>query len=172
VSFLRAPIVVLALAWLVPGLGHALLGQRWRGAVYFVLIAHLFAIGVALTDGHAVDRREHPVAFYAQVPAGGPTLAKLAWDGRSPSPAALGAARRTALVPYETGDAANDDVQRRGIESLVARLDLGLLYTMIAGLLNFLLAVDAFERAIRRGQEDERAALAADGSAASPGAAS
>lgn len=153
-SFLRVPIVTLAFAWAIPGSGHFILGQRWRGVAYFVAIAHAFVIGLALTDGLCVSRQEHPIAFIAQAPAGAPLLAAAWFDARRDK----ADSGTYALLPRPTGDAARDEANRAHKDELVARLDLGLLYTMVAGLLNFLLAIDAFERAIRRGQDEEAAA--------------
>ena len=42
--------VLLGLSWLVPGLGHALLGRRLRAAVFFLVIVTGFVVGLAL-DG-------------------------------------------------------------------------------------------------------------------------
>jgi hypothetical protein len=35
-------------AWLVPGLGHLLLGRRWRALILFASIMTLFALGLAM----------------------------------------------------------------------------------------------------------------------------
>ncbi len=42
--------VLMALSWLVPGLGHALLGRRLRAAVFFLLVVVGFVVGLFL-DG-------------------------------------------------------------------------------------------------------------------------
>jgi len=155
-SLLRVPIVTLLLAWLVPGLGHVVQGKAWRGVVFFVLITHSFAVGLHLTDGLCVSRQEHPVAFLAQAPAGLTVLLSRVYEARR-------AAENPAIFPLRPRQGAPDEVAKDPAKAqalaarqdeLVARLDMGLLYTMVAGLLNFLLAVDAFERAIRRGQEE------------------
>jgi len=127
----RRPFAVLLAAWLVPGAGHYLLGQRGRGAAFFAAIVVTFAIGLAITGGSACSPSEHPVAFVAQVFAGLPALV----------PAAL---------EYIRGAAAHSS---RLSNAVVAVIDLGLLFTMIAGLLNLLLAEDAYERATRRTEE-------------------
>ncbi|GIW73030.1 MAG: hypothetical protein KatS3mg102_2572 [Planctomycetota bacterium] len=124
------PWLSLVLAWLVPGAGHWLLGQRWRGVSFFVLLVMTFAFGWGASAGHAVSLEHHPVAFWLQLPAGGPMLL------------ALGFAPGLAVPPPE----------------VVARLDLALTFTMVAGLLNLLLVHDAWERAVvlRRGACAER----------------
>jgi uncharacterized protein DUF6677 len=35
-------------AWLVPGLGHFLLGKKWRGLILFVAIVVMFVFGLAM----------------------------------------------------------------------------------------------------------------------------
>lgn len=35
-------------AWLVPGLGHLLLGRKWRAAILFVSIVAMFVLGIAM----------------------------------------------------------------------------------------------------------------------------
>lgn len=39
------PVVVLVLAWMVPGLAHFVLGRRWRGLAFFGLLIGAFAFG-------------------------------------------------------------------------------------------------------------------------------
>jgi hypothetical protein len=46
------PIITLvrlcAAAWLVPGLGHLLLGRKWRALILFASIIAMFALGLAM----------------------------------------------------------------------------------------------------------------------------
>jgi hypothetical protein len=42
-----SPLPVAALAWLVPGAGHVLLGQMGKGIVFFVTLVAMFVIGLA-----------------------------------------------------------------------------------------------------------------------------
>jgi hypothetical protein len=35
-------------AWIVPGLGHLLLGKRWRAVILFVAIVTMFLMGIAM----------------------------------------------------------------------------------------------------------------------------
>ena len=44
----RHPYVVVAVAWLIPGLGHFLLGRRGRAAIVLAAVATMFAIGVLM----------------------------------------------------------------------------------------------------------------------------
>lgn len=43
---IRSPYLTIALAWLVPGLGHLLLGRRIRGAIVFFSVLIAFLIGI------------------------------------------------------------------------------------------------------------------------------
>lgn len=120
------PILCLALGAAVPGGGHLLLGERRRGLLYLGLLVGTFAFGVILSRGHAVSLSQHPVAFIVQVLCGAPTLL-----------AALVDFLRNSPLP--------------GVDA-VAVLDLGILFTAIPGLLNVLVAYDAYEHAVHRRQ--------------------
>lgn len=45
---LRSPILVVIVAWLIPGAGHLLLGRRGRGAIVFATVLASFAIGILM----------------------------------------------------------------------------------------------------------------------------
>jgi hypothetical protein len=122
----RIPEVAAILAWLVPGLGHFYLGQRPKAVILFFAIITAFVIGIIIADFEAVSIPEHKYAFFAQMGIGGPTLLTLVVTGG---------------VVSETG---------RAVDPLHS---IGLLYTMIAGLLNFVVACDAYER-VARGRVD------------------
>lgn len=42
------PVLAVALAWAIPGLGHAYLGWRRRGLLYFVILVVMFVTGLLL----------------------------------------------------------------------------------------------------------------------------
>jgi hypothetical protein len=44
----RSPYLIIALAWLIPGSGHFLLGRRGRAAIVFVAVALTFVLGLLL----------------------------------------------------------------------------------------------------------------------------
>lgn len=110
-------------AWLVPGLGHALLGQ-WRAATLMMgSILALYCGGLALTDFTAVDAELHGLEFIAHVFAGGPTaLALWLTEGHEP----------TRFLPY---------------------LDIGRLYVAVASLLNLVAVTDALEKGARQNHQ-------------------
>lgn len=45
---IRSPFVTVGLAWLVPGLGHVLLGRRVRGAIIFATVLIAFVTGIMM----------------------------------------------------------------------------------------------------------------------------
>jgi hypothetical protein len=116
----RVPEIAAVLAWLVPGLGHFYLGQRPKAIILLCAIMTAFVVGVALADFQAISIEHHKYAFFAQIGAGGPTLSVLA-------------ATAGGLAPPGG----------REVDPLHS---VGLLYTMVAGLLNFVVACDAYER--------------------------
>jgi hypothetical protein len=62
----RLPLaVLLTLAWLVPGLGHLLLGRRLRAAVFAAVIAVGFATGIVLEGELIMPRAGDPLSYLA-----------------------------------------------------------------------------------------------------------
>lgn len=129
----KKPEIAGALAWLIPGAGHFYAGHKVKGVLAFVLLGGLFLAGVVRSRGECVSLRKpdgHQFAFMAQIGAGLPTLAALAYD----------AEKIPGLTPgYKT-------ILRSDHEEYshqVPRSETGLLFTMIAGLLNILLVWDA-----------------------------
>jgi hypothetical protein len=101
------------LAWLVPGAGHFYLGMPKRGVIIFVTICVTFMLGLVLGGIDMVEPRLETPWFCAQVLAG--------------VPAVVVALMQNPNVPPGVG---------RG-------MNLGQLYTGVAGLLNLLCVVDA-----------------------------
>lgn len=102
------------LSWVVPGLGHWQTGQRDKGLLMGGAVLLLFALGLLLSQGHAVDRGLQPVWWVGQVLCGGGTLF---------------ASLFTAPLHFT---------------SLPAFFDLGLVLCTIAGLLNLVVIIDAY----------------------------
>lgn len=121
------PEIAAILAWLVPGLGHYYLGRRPKALILLCAILTAFVIGMVLADFRPVSVSEHKYAFIAQMGAGGPTL----------------------LVLLVTGGGPVEDTGR-AVDPLYS---IGLLYTMVAGLLNYVVACDAYERMARKGSD-------------------
>lgn len=103
------------LTWLVPGLGHFLLGRRGKGILFFVMITTLYVWGMVLSDFLNVNQERHPIYFIAE--------------------AFYGLATLVAMVA----------TQSLRIESFNPFHDVGLLFTATAGLLNIVVIVDIYE---------------------------
>jgi len=59
--------VLVGVAWLVPGLGHLLLGRRLRAAVFAGVISVAFAVGIALRGELILPRPGDPLSVLAAV---------------------------------------------------------------------------------------------------------
>ncbi len=58
---------LLVLAWLVPGLGHVLLGRRLRAAVFFGVVVVAFLLGLALDGELMLPHPGDPLSYLAAV---------------------------------------------------------------------------------------------------------
>lgn len=104
------------LAWLVPGAGHIYLGQRKRGLLLCAGICLTFFLGLLLGGVEMVDVKYSKPWFMAQILAGAPCI--------------ITALIQNAHMPPGLG---------RGIE-------LGQVYTGVAGMMNLLAVIDALLR--------------------------
>lgn len=59
--------VLIVLGWLVPGLGHLLLGRRLRALVFAVIIVFSFIVGIALQGELILPRAGEPLSYLAAV---------------------------------------------------------------------------------------------------------
>ena len=66
--------IVLAIAWLIPGAGHIIMGDRKRGWIFLIAIHFLFFAGLLLGGIRALDRPRQQLWDYAQMAAGWPTV--------------------------------------------------------------------------------------------------
>lgn len=123
--------MALIAGWIVPGLGHILLGHRGRGIVFLATIAATFWTGVAVGGVRAtVDPEARRLWFVAQLGAGSHALA--AWAGHAIwAPPAPQGARADLNLP----------VPRHW-----RLLDIAVHYTGVAGLLNVLVLLDVLAR--------------------------
>jgi hypothetical protein len=122
-GLMRIPAPLVAIAaWAVPGLGHVLLGRMSKAAWFGLLILGFFGLGVWLGEGASVSTARFPWHVYGQFGAGLPALL---------------ADRLLGVVP--TG-------------RTIDRLELGVVITTVAGIMNVVAMVDAYETA-RRGNE-------------------
>jgi hypothetical protein len=70
--------LALLLGWLVPGLGHFYVRRHRHGLLYMLAIGGLYAAGLIIAQGTAVNYQLHEYYFYCQLFAGPITLS-LEW---------------------------------------------------------------------------------------------
>lgn len=111
-----------AAAWLVPGAGHLRLGRRQKGIVFLVVLPLMFALGLAFEGRIFPFQLSEPlVALAAFADIGIGALYFLAW--------ALGWGAGTSVATtYEYGNT----------------------FLIVAGLLNLLVVLDAYDTAVGR----------------------
>ncbi len=116
------PVAAMALAIAVPGLGHMLLGKRQKALVFLLTIPAMFMMGLALSGRMFPFDFNQPLTGLAAVAARGVGLLAVAagWLG-------YGEGVVTAAA-YEYGNA----------------------FLIVSGLLNMLVALDAFDVASGR----------------------
>lgn len=109
--------------WLIPGLGHMLLGRWVRGLIFTACIAAMFLFGLAMQGklyDLAIEQPLHIFAFMADAGAGLPYLI-------------------AQLRGWGAGNMAT------------RTYDYGTTYLWVSGLLNYLIVLDAFD--IARGRK-------------------
>jgi hypothetical protein len=111
------PVLAAVLAWLVPGLGHLYLGRVRKGLYFGIQILVIFALGLWLGEGASVSGTRFPYHIYGQWGTG--VIAIL-------SDHLLGS------VP---------------VGHTIDRLELGVVFTTVAGIMNVVVMVDAYETA-------------------------
>jgi len=65
-------------AWLVPGLGHLLLGRKWRALILFLCIVGMFVMGLAMQGQYfslGSASYLHTLGYFAELSAGVPMRA-------------------------------------------------------------------------------------------------
>ncbi len=125
----RSPSAPLAaiLAWLVPGLGHWFIGERHRGAVFFIVITVTFWAGIAVGGVRTtVTPRENGAWIAAQLCAGPQAVAALYWSN------------------YRSGHYKNE------LKAGYPGSNISVVYAGVAGLLNLLVIIDTLARAEAR----------------------
>jgi hypothetical protein len=103
--------------WLVPGLWHFLLGRRWRGIIFFVVVNTLFAAGLWL------EGELFPL------------------DPTRPLTLLAGLAEMGVGLPYFLARLVGLGAGR--VESIT--YEYGYTFAIVAGLLNFLILLDAYD---------------------------
>lgn len=114
------PLVALLAAWLCPGLGHLLLRRPAKAAWFGGLILGAFALGLVLGEGHSVSSVRFPYHAWGQ---------------------------HAALLPAWLADTF---LGARLQGETLDRLELGVVFTTVAGIMNIVAMVDAYEIARTR----------------------
>lgn len=116
------PYVVSAVAWAIPGAGHLWLGRRQKGIVFLLALTTMFGIGIALKGRLFPFQASEPIVL----------LMAFADIG-------LG-------VPYLVARA----LGAAGGDVVAITYEYGNTFMIVAGLLNMLVALDAFDIALGR----------------------
>jgi len=122
------PVIAIA-SWLVPGLGHFLIGEKMRGIIFLVTVTVTFWGGVAIGGVRStIDPENRKAWFMAQICNGASASAGLAWSKQI----RVEAGQPSEYLAYWPVD------------------DIAVVYTGVAGLLNLLVVFDALARADNR----------------------
>jgi hypothetical protein len=141
-------ILALGAAWLVPGLGHVVLGRLYRGLIFAAIIWSCFGLGLAHDGRLALRDSRQPFLTSLQLVANvgvGPAdlIARLAIYGK---PAYSMMTRRSRPDQEEPTDIFRERA-RSGVSIY------GTAYLWTAGLMNLLLLFDVWDIGRRRRQE-------------------
>ncbi len=153
--------LALVLAWMVPGLGHLYQGRTAKGVLYGVSILSLFLVGLAMGDWKIIYWRW--VNPMANTEAFCFNYLGQFWAGLVALPALIQATlQHYGHAPIPGGFMAEPDQKiLNGLyPSLGKFVEIGTLYTTVAGLLNILAMYDAFEGPAH--VDDDQAAPAGD----------
>jgi TM2 domain-containing membrane protein YozV len=147
--------LALILAWVVPGLGHFLLGQKGRGIVFALTIHGLFALGLLIAGAKAINPPEQAIWTYTQFLTGWPMLLANRIEK-------IKAAEYEKLYdqyrqqrPSDKDDSVREEREKYGREFMKEHpyftnhpkiQDIGAVYCGIAGMLNLLVMFDVLLR--------------------------
>jgi hypothetical protein len=150
---LKDPVVAALLAWLVPGLGHLYQGRVAKGVLFGVCILGIYLFGLYISSGRAVyaswTENDKRLYYLCQVWVGLPALPAmlqtyLVRHGKEPL---LGG----VMAPHKNPGELNE-----WYRTLNSYLDLGTVYTTIAGLLNVLVIYDAWGGPVQFEEEEKK----------------
>lgn len=125
-------------AWLFPGLGHFVLGQRQRGAILCVTIGVLWLSGMIIGGISVFDHRDHPAWFVGQMLMAPSVIVD-----------------QTIVNKLKPHAGPSNTMPRPTFEPSFGRVnEQGVLYTALAGLLNLLAILDVLHQDLRLREND------------------
>jgi TM2 domain-containing membrane protein YozV len=156
--------LALIVAWLVPGMGHLMIGQKARGVIFAVTLHGLFALGLLIGGIRAINPADQPIWRYTQFLSGWPMLVsnhleKTVFEPtyveedqnhqipinrlyESNRPSVVNDGDRPARIAY-----AKDFIQKYPLFSYHPKIqDIGSVYCGLAGMLNLLVVFDVLLR--------------------------
>lgn len=137
--------VAAVMAWVLPGLGHILLGERERGYRIMAGVLGLVFIGLLVGGIDCVDRRNDRLWFLAQGLCGPVAFAADAANQALVQSHVIDWSRRTDWDKFLSEDPeVLDDLRRVGIGRVN---EMGTLFVALAGLMNLVVILDALFRA-------------------------
>jgi len=144
--------------FLVPGLGHVLRGETWRGIAIFAGVMWLWVAGLLVGGVDVIDHVDNKWWFLGQAAVGAPTFAvdiihQKAFKHTDPV-----TGERRNITPDEARAQSGDPNARPpASESLAHMEEIGSLFGAIAGMMNLLCILDAAWRSRdRRNRESRR----------------
>jgi len=156
------------LGWLVPGLGHLLIGERARGIIFIVTIHGLFAAGMLLGGIKAINPPDQALWSYTQFLSGWPMIvANRVERAESARLAKVEGAYRDDVRPAVGDPLKTEERRELGVKAQQAEpglvympkvQDIGAVYCGIAGMLNLLVVFDALLRVTGTSRQPENAA--------------
>ncbi len=120
-------------AWLLPGLGHWLLGERRRAAVLAAAIGALWMLGLIIGGIGVFDARRNTWWFVGQMLT---------------APSVVAEQVRERFIPER--DTPEDTQGISYVPPLGRTAEQGVLFTALAGLLNLLAMIDVMHRPVRQ----------------------
>jgi hypothetical protein len=165
---LRNPLRAAFLAWLIPGLGHLYQGRKGKALLYAVCILGLYLTGTVMGEGKIVYWRwvnplAYPEKFCLYYPG-------QFFAGLVALPALIqGTLRHYGYDPILWGLLAEpSQIVLNGLQGRGKLIEIGTIYTTVAGLLNIFAIYDAYEGPAFLASEDEPAPRASTRKAAAP----
>jgi TM2 domain-containing membrane protein YozV len=131
------------LGWLVPGLGQIVIGERSRGIYALIGVLGLFLTGVFVGGIDCVDRKEDTLWFSGQAAVGPIAIAvSYANDALLKN----GAPESLVPTPPSGGDPRGQPRLIPAAKGLAHANEFGTLLCFLAGLMNFVVILDAVVR--------------------------